>query len=185
MEECKSFLESNMKYKVKQLQVSEDQNKEVMKLLLDSIRNVEVLNLDCSSNCQDWLTIDIFTKWKLTKLSMNELRIPLIMNIIQKKNELIYIELLDCQIDDTIIITIAQYCPKLEKLVLNSKNLTYTSLIALSERGLPLKELVILNYMSILNIPTAALAAQCAHSLSRIYTLTTNDTFPHIDYYKY
>ena len=86
MEECKSFLESNMKYKVKQLQVSEDQNKEVMNLLLDSIRNVEVLNLDCSSNCQDWLTIDIFTKWKLTKLSMNELRIPLIMNIIQKKN---------------------------------------------------------------------------------------------------
>ena len=86
MEECKSFLESNMKYKVKQLQVSANQNKEVMNLLLDSIRNVEVLNLDCSSNCQDWLTIDIFTKWKLTKLSMNELRIPLIMNIIQKKN---------------------------------------------------------------------------------------------------
>ena len=149
-----------------------------MKLLLDSIRNVEVLNLDCSSNCQDWLlSVDIFTKWKLTKLSMNELTIPLIMNIIQKKNELIYIELLDCQMDDTIIITIAQYCPKLEKLVLNSKKLTYTSLIALSERGLPLKELVILNYMSILNIPTAALAAECAHSLSCIYTLTTNGLF--------
>ena len=49
--------------------------------------------------------------------------------------------------------------------------ITYTSLIALSERGLPLKELGI---NKIPNIPTADIARRCSHALSCIPHLNTN-----------
>ena len=48
--------------------------------------------------------------------------------------------------------------------------ITYTSLIALSERGLPLKELDI-PYVP--NIPTADIARRCSHALSCIRNLNT------------
>ena len=81
-------------------------------------------------------------------------------------------------ITDTSITAIAQYCPNLQKISINlSTNFTYTSIIALSERGLPLEELDI----PWIPIPSAEIAAQCAHALSRIRTVefepNINDSF--------
>ena len=70
-----------------------------------------------------------------------------------------------------IVMAIAQHCPKLEKLELPVHSpLTYKCLIALSERGLPLIELDILD---IPNIPTADIARRCSHALSCIPRLNT------------
>ena len=69
------------------------------------------------------------------------------------------------------MIALAQHCSRLKKLNLHISNeLTVTSLIALSKRGLPLEELDI----SSIPISNAEIAAQCAHALSRIRELETN-----------
>ena len=61
------------------------------------------------------------------------------------------------------MIALAQHCSRLKKLKLNQYKLTSASLIALSERGLPLEELEIPS----IPIPSAEIAAQCAHALSQ------------------
>ena len=77
---------------------------------------------------------------------------------------------LNCpQLTDQSVIALAQHCSKLNKLELNWCKLTSFSLIALSERGLPLEELDIPWFP----IPSAEIAAQCAHTLSRIRELRT------------
>ena len=81
------------------------------------------------------------------------------------------IKLYSDSIDDAAVIAIAQHCPKLEKLLLRSSNITWSSLIALSERSLPLDELDI---DSIPNIPTADIARRCSHALSCIRHIYTN-----------
>ena len=55
--------------------------------------------------------------------------------------------------------------------------ITATSLIALSERGLPLEEFSIPS----IPIPSAEIAAQCAHALSRIRELSTYDTVENLN----
>ena len=70
------------------------------------------------------------------------------------------------------MIAIAQHCPKLETLLIESHKITYTSLIVLSERNLPLNELDIL---PIPNIPSADIARRCSHTLSCICHLNTCD----------
>ena len=82
------------------------------------------------------------------------------------------IKLYSDSIDDAAVIAIAQHCPKLETLLLRSSNITWTSLLALSERGLPLKELDII---PIPNIPTADIARRCSHALSCIRHLNTDN----------
>ena len=78
---------------------------------------------------------------------------------------------LNCpQLTDQSVIALAQHCSKLNKLELNWCKLTSFSLIALSERGLPLEELDIPS----IPIPSAEIAAQCAHALSRIRLLNTS-----------
>ena len=67
------------------------------------------------------------------------------------------------------MIALAQHCSKLKKLKLTCLLITATSLIALSERGLPLEELDIPE----IPIPCAEVAAQCAYALSRIQKLST------------
>ena len=66
------------------------------------------------------------------------------------------------QLTDQSVISLAQHCSRLKKLKLNGCNLTAASLIALSERGLPLEELDIIPRIP---IPTAKIAAQCAHAV--------------------
>ena len=71
------------------------------------------------------------------------------------------------QLTDQSVIALAQHCSRLKKLKLDGCDLAATSLIALSERGLPLEELDIPE----IPIPSAEIAAQCAHALSRIREL--------------
>ena len=79
---------------------------------------------------------------------------------------------LENNINDAAVIAIAQHCPKLQNLIITLHiTITYNSLIALSERGLPLQELYI---PSILNIPTVDIARRCSHALSCIRRLDTN-----------
>ena len=77
---------------------------------------------------------------------------------------------LNCgQLTDQSVIALAQHCSRLKKLQLYQCMYTAASLIALSERGLPLQELIIPR----IPIPSAEIAAQCAHALSRIRELHT------------
>ena len=101
------------------------------------------------------------------------LNVPIIKLIVQTCSELTCIVLMSDMdtVDDAIVMAIAQHCPKLEKLELPVHSpLTYKCLIALSERGLPLIELDILD---IPNIPTADIARRCSHALSCIPRLNT------------
>ena len=75
------------------------------------------------------------------------------------------------QLTDQSVIALAQNCSILKKLKLNRCKLTSASLIALSERGLSLEELDITPRIP---IPCAEIAAQCAHSFSRVGKLSTH-----------
>ena len=74
------------------------------------------------------------------------------------------------QLTDQSVIALAQHCSRLKKLKLSWCKLTVASLITLSERSLPLEKLVIIPWIP---IPSAEIAAQCAHALSRIRKLST------------
>ena len=79
---------------------------------------------------------------------------------------------IDCrQLTNQSVIGHAQHCSRLKMLKLTCWLITATSLIALSERGLPLEELSIIPRI---HIPSAEIAAQYAHALSRIRELETN-----------
>ena len=73
------------------------------------------------------------------------------------------------ELTDQCVIALAQHCSRLKRLTLDYCSLSFTSLIALSERGLPLEELDIPR----IPIPSAEIAALCAHALSRIRELNT------------
>ena len=68
------------------------------------------------------------------------------------------------QLTDQSIIALSQHCARLKKLQLYRCMYSAASLIALSELGLPLEELSI----PMIPVPSAEIAAQCAHALSRI-----------------
>ena len=77
---------------------------------------------------------------------------------------------LNCkQFTNQSVITLAQHCSNLCKLKLSGFSIGAASLIALSERGLPLEELDIPR----IPIRSAEIAAQCAHALSQIRKLRT------------
>ena len=75
------------------------------------------------------------------------------------------------RITDHSVIALAQHCSRLKKLMLYWGPITASALIALSERGLPLEEL---HFIPRIPIPSAEIAAQCAHALSWIRQLHTN-----------
>ena len=88
---------------------------------------------------------------------------------------------LNChQLTDQSVIALAQHCSRLEKVKLECKY-TAASLIALSERGLPLEELIIPR----IPIRSAEIAAQCAHALSRIRELHTYCYSSNVDHLLY
>ena len=81
------------------------------------------------------------------------------------------ITLTSTTVDDAVVMSIAQHCSKLETFkVPFQSEVTYHSLLALSVRSLPLKELSI---PRIPNIPTADIARRCSHALSCIRHLDT------------
>ena len=161
--------------KVTSLRIVGKQQRDVMLQLSTYIPNVTALHMyESPTHTIEWLTEEVLSNWKLQSLTVKYGHIEVIMNIIKHCTGLTYMYLqLENNIDDAAVIAIAQHCPKLQKLILDSRiTITYNSLIALSERGLPLQELYI---PSIPNIPTVDIARRCSHALSCIRHLSTND----------
>ena len=171
MESCESLFENDIFSKVRSVNIKGTQNREVMEQLSACTGNVKQLTISSSSNCMNWITVDILSRWKLSgiKLTSTVITTPLILCIVQTCSELASIEL-DCStVNDSTVKAIAQHTLNLELLKLSPACfITYNSLIALSEHKLPLKELVI---PCIPYIPTAGIAYRCSHALSCIREL--------------
>ena len=86
------------------------------------------------------------------------------------------------QLTDQSVIALAQHCSRLKMLKLYWSQITRSSLIALSERGLPLEEL---HFIPRIPIPSAEIAAQCAHALSWIRQLNTHRINGPVDDWRY
>ena len=174
IESLNPLLESKKGCKISSITVKGIQNREVMEQLSACTGNVKQLTIRYSKNCMDWLTADILSRWKLNEINLIGITgaTPLVSVIIQTCIELTRIKLYSYNIDDAAVIAIAQHCPKLETLLLRSSNITWTFLLALSERGLPLEELDI---VSIPNIPTVDIARCCSHALSCIRYFSTSN----------
>ena len=173
MESLKPLLESNTAHFINSVYIIWNQNKEVMEQLSAFTGNVRKLRITYSDNCMDWLTTETLVRWKPKEIELLQLEMPitLVSFLVQTCIELTSIKLDSKTVDDAVVISIAQHCPKLETLIIHrTRMITYSSLLALSERGLPFKELDI-PYVP--NIPTADIAKRCSHALSCIRYLDT------------
>ena len=174
IESLNQFLEENVTYyKFESIYVNGNQNKEVMEQLSAFTGNVRKLSIIYSDNCMDWLTAETLVRWKLKEIELLrlEMRTPFVSLIVQTCTELSSIKLDSDTVNDAVVVSVAQHCAKLETLIIDRTSMiTYTSLLALSERGLPLKELGI---NKIPNIPTADIAHRCSCALSCIRHLDT------------
>ena len=174
-EKLKPLLANNMGFKVRNIDITGNQNRDVIEQLSACTSNVEQLRISHSGNCMDWLTADILSRWRrLKEIELKEEAVTtlLISSIVQTCSELTSIKLYSITVDDAAVFQIAQHYPKLEILQLMTSNITWTSLLALSEKRLPLK---VLDVPCIPNIPTADIAKRCSHALSRIRYLNTGD----------
>ena len=174
MEDCRSLCDSNLVCYVKHIFIYSCPNEEVMEELSLFARKVEKLTIFNLDTNNDWINSIILSRWKLKDISLYgtvviESIIKLVTHVC---TELTSIKLDSSTMDDAVVAVIAQHCPQLETLPLRSGNITWKSLLALSERGLPLKELEISN---IPYIPTADIARRCSHVLSCIRHLNTNN----------
>ena len=169
VEHLNILVERNIGHKIKSIFIIRDPRKDVIETLSACTMNVKQLYIKNSSNYRDWLTIDILKQWRLKKVCLDGLEISpcLVLLIIQTCSELTSIKLYSVNIDDATVIAIAQHCTKLQTLSTDTSNITWTSLLTLSERGLPSKEL------DIPNIPTADIARRCSHALSYMRFLNT------------
>ena len=170
VERLQPILRNKMGFKISIFTIRGNVNKVVMEQLSACTGNVKQLTIRYSNNCMDWLTADILSRWKLKEISFDS-AIHVELLLVLSKTELTSIKLLSNNIDDAAVIAIAQHCPKLETLLLRSSNITWASLLALSERGLPLEELDI---DFIPNIPTTDIARRCSHALSCIRHISTD-----------
>ena len=150
------------------------------KLSLGNVIDVSDSNIlqSIANNCQHLHCIDInFLKYDTNTEADSDLTV-----FAEKCPQLEELSLNCHQLTDQSVIALAQHCSRLKKLNLHiSYELTVTSLIALSKRGLPLEELDIPSIL----ISSAEIAAQCAHALSRIRELETNfydDRRDHLHY---
>ena len=174
IEDCRSLFASNLIYNINHIIISSNPSKEVMEQLSLFARKVETLTIYNLKNNNDWVNGNIFSIWKLKQICIyntveNESFVRL---IILTCTELTSIKLDSITVDDVAVTTIAQHCHKLESLsVISECLITFNSIIALSEGGLPLKELYI---PSIPNTPTADISRRCSHALSCIRRLDTN-----------
>ena len=173
MHDCQPLFESDLRYKVKFIDVTEDQNKEVMEQLSVFAENIEKMRM--LTGRLNWLTVDILSRWKLKEIILvgSVVNKDLITLIVQTCTELTSVEfnLWSTLLDDSVMNIFSQHFPKLKRLLLSSTTyITYNSLISLSERGLPIKEL---NISNIPLIRTADIARRCSHALSCIRYLNT------------
>ena len=175
MENCTYLFKSNLICRVKRINVFADQNKEVIDQLSLLTGKVKKLNVLESHYYEDWLNRDILSRWKLKEIDLDGdiVTLSTITTIVQICTELTRVILFHDNIDNSIVIAIAQHCSKLKTLKISiCSNITYNSLLALSERKLYLKELDI---PIIPHFPTADIARRCSHALSCIRRLDTNN----------
>ena len=168
------LLVNNIGCRVKCMNIEGEQVIEVMEQLSAFTRNIKQLTIQYSNNCMDWLTVDVLSRWKPKEIYLYGSTITttsFVSLLVKTWSELTSIALSSDFIDDSAVLAIAQHCPKLETLHIVSNTITWTSLLTLSERGLPLKELLIPH---IPNIPTVDIARRCSHALSCIRYLSTN-----------
>ena len=167
IERYKFLFDNNVGHKVRSINIKGGHNSEIMEQLSVCTGNVEQLTIIKSYNNIYWLTVDILARWKLKNISLDgpAVTTSLVKLMAQTCSELTSIELYTNIIDDAAVIAIAEHCPKLATLLLRSSSITWTSLLDLSERGLPLEELDI---AFIPHIPTANIARRCSHALSCI-----------------
>ena len=144
-------------------------DKEVMDQLISCTGNVKQLTIRNSDNCMDWLTVDILTKWKLKEIDIKGTTITAQFFILI--SELTCIKLNSYNINDDIVIYIAQNSPHLERLQFSSENITEVSIFSLSKMCLFLKELDI---RFIPKFSTPGFAYYCSHALSCIRHLSTD-----------
>ena len=175
IESLKSLIESKTACFIRSVYIAGDQDREVMEQLSACTRNVKQLKMHYAYNCMDWLSADILAIWKLREIHLEGETVTssFLTLIVETCLELTSIKLDSDTVDDSAVTTIAQHCSKLKSLVVYGSNeITYASLLALSEHGLPLKELDIPYVPS---IPTADIARRCSHALSCIRYLDTCD----------
>ena len=178
IQHCQPLFESDLRYKVKSIDVTAAVvDKEVMEQL--SIFTENIIKLQVEIDNSNWLTVDILSRWKLKEIILvgtvvNKVFITLIAQTCTELTSL-SLNISSTLLDDFVMNIVAQHCTKLEKLKFSYLcTIRYHSLIALSERGLPLEELAI---PSIPNIPTADIARHCSHALSCIRHLNTCDLY--------
>ena len=160
---------------VRTITINGEQNKLVLEQLSLFTGYIDTLLIGNSDHYNIWLTSIVLSNWKVKNISIEQADVTLTLatDIVQKCPELQSFQLNTFTVDDAIVMVVAQHCPKLEKLELfDYPTITYKSLIALSERGLPIKEL---NISNIPNIPTADIARRCSHALSCIRHLNTDN----------
>ena len=162
------LLVNNIGCRVKSINIMGEQVVEVMEQLSACTRNIKQLTISYSDNCMDWLTVDVLSRWKLKEIYIygSTITTSFVLLLVQTCTELTSIKLDSDNIDDSAVVIM------LETLLLKSNNITWTALLALSERGLPLK---VLQIPYIPNIPTVDIARRCSHALSCIRYLSTNN----------
>ena len=172
----KLLIDNKIGDKVNTIDIRGNQNRAVMEQLSDCTRNVQTLNFRFPENCMDWLTAEILSRWKLTEIHLYGLGITttVVLLIVSTFPDLTRVYFTCKGIDDAAVIAIAEQCPKLETLSIDSRIITVASLLTLSERGLPLKELDV-SYIP--HIPTADIARRCSHALSCIRHLDTYNLY--------
>ena len=178
IETIKPILES-IGLRVRSIHI-ENTHKEVIEQLSVYTRNVKQLCIENSNNCMDCLSLSVLTRWKLTEINLDGSVITLscVSLIVETCSELTSIKLSSDNVDDVIVNVIVQHCPKLETLHIFSNSITFTSLLALSEHALLLKELDIRPMPSIPDVDTVE---RCGFALSRLSHINTQ--FSKLSYY--
>lgn len=166
------MMEPRVGLKVISLIVKGNQDVSVMKQLSSCIPNVTHLCIHSSVNYESWIDCVISAGWKLDTISViGSIGVTVLLRL--RAALCPHLEVLKLagvgDVNDSTIATIAQSFPKLRVLALAGGAYTHVSLMALSERGLPLEELVI---PWIPPIPKPD-RSSCMHALSRIRKLCT------------
>ena len=119
----KLLIDINMGGKVKEIDIRGNQNRAVMEQLSDCTRNVQTLNFRFPENCMDWLTAEILSRWKLTEIHLYGLGITttVVLLIVSTFPDLTRVYFTCKGIDDAAVIAIAEQCPKLETLSIDSR----------------------------------------------------------------
>ena len=148
-----------------------------MELLTSYIPNVR--KLICHYNkveSYNWLTNKLLSTWKLEEFVMGNISSAAITRMAPYLQDVTVMDQSASVMDDFPVIAIAHHCPELKTLKLWKGTYTVSSIIALSEQGLPLEWL---NLPYIPTIPDADTAMRCAHALSRLRNVFTSEITKH------